>query len=98
VAEGDEMKKKKIICLFVLLILVFSSCRSSRSISDIKPAMTKEQVISLWGATNLITYKNADGYTLEIWQYNFASTKSTCLIIFVEDRVVRTECSPRDQR
>lgn len=89
------MKKKKIICLFVFLMLIFSSC-SSRSISAIKPAMTKEQVISLWGATNLITYKNADGYTLEIWEYNFASTNSTCLIIFVEDRVARTECRPRN--
>jgi hypothetical protein len=91
------MEKKKIVCLFLLvfLVLVFSSCHT-RGMTDIKPAMTKEQVISLWGATNLITYKNADGYTLEIWQYNFASTKSTCFITFVEDRVARTECYPRN--
>jgi hypothetical protein len=87
------MEKKKIICffLFVLLILVFSSC-SSRQITDIKPAMTKEKVISLWGPTNLITYKNADGITLEIWEYHFASSNSICSVIFVQDRVVRTEC------
>lgn len=89
------MEKKKIICLFifVLLILVFSSC-SSRQITDVKPAMTKEKVISLWGPTNLITYKNADGFTLEIWEYHFAGSDSICSVIFVQDRVVRTECRP----
>lgn len=89
------MEKKKIICLFlfVLLILVFSSC-SSRKITDIKPAMTKEKVVSLWGPTNLITYKNADGFTLEIWEYHFAGSDSICSVIFVQDRVVRTECRP----
>ncbi len=89
------MEKKKIIFLFlfVLLILVFSSC-SSRQITDIKPAMTKEKVISLWGPTNLITYKNADGVTLEIWEYHFASSNSICSVIFVQDRVVRTDCRP----
>ena len=89
------MEKKKIIFLFlfVLLILVFSSC-NSRQITDIKPAMTKEKVISLWGPTNLITYKNADGVTLEIWEYHFASSNSICSVIFVQDRVVRTECRP----
>jgi len=67
------MEKKKIICLFlfVVLILVFSSCHS-RSITDIKPAMTKEQVISLWGSTNLISHKNVEGLgDLEIWEYHF---------------------------
>ena len=89
------MEKKKVICLFlfVLLILVFSSC-SSRQITDVKPAMTKEKVISLWGPTNLITYKNADGFTLEIWEYHFAGSDSICSVIFVQDRVVRTECRP----
>jgi hypothetical protein len=90
------MEKKKIVCLFlfVLLILVFSSC-SSRQITDIKPAMTKEKVISLWGPTNLITYKNAEGLgTLEIWDYHFAASNSICSVIFVQDRVVRTECRP----
>ncbi len=93
------MKEKKIICLFLfgVLILVFSSC-TSRQITDIKPAMTKEQVISLWGPTNLITYKNADGFTLEIWEYHFASSDSICSIIFVQDRVARTECRPIQSR
>jgi hypothetical protein len=93
------MEKKKIICLFlfVVLILVFSSCHS-RHISDIKPAMTKEKVISLWGPTNLITYKNANGMALEIWEYHFASSDSICSIIFVQDRVARTECRPSEGR
>ncbi len=93
------MEKKKIICLFlfVVLILVSSSCHS-RNISDIKPAMTKEKVISLWGPTNLITYKNADGFTFEIWEYHFASSNSICSIIFVQDRVARTECRPSETK
>ena len=94
------MEKKKIICilLFVVLILVFSSCHS-RSISDIKPAMTKEKVISLWGPTNLISYKNVNGFgTLEIWEYHFASSDTICSVIFVQDRVARTECRPEEKR
>jgi hypothetical protein len=93
------MEKKKIICLFlfVVLILVSSACHS-RNISDIKPAMTKEKVISLWGPTNLITYKNANGFTLEIWEYRFASSDSICSIIFIQDRVARTECRPMESR
>ena len=73
------MEKKKIICLFlfVVLILVSSSCQT-RQITDIKPAMTKEKVISLWGPTNLISHKNS--------------------VIFVEDRVARTECRPEERR
>ena len=93
------MEKKKIIYLFlfVVLILVSSACHS-RNISDIKPAMTKEKVISLWGPTNLITYKNANGFTLEIWEYHFASSDSICSVIFVQDRVARTECRPMESR
>jgi hypothetical protein len=93
------MQKKKVICLFlfVVLILVSSSCQT-RNISDIKPAMTKEKVVSLWGPTNLITYKNADGFTLEIWEYHFASSDSICSVIFVQDRVARTECRPSERR
>jgi hypothetical protein len=93
------MENKKIICLLLLvaLMLVSSSCHS-RNISDIKPAMTKEKVISLWGPTNLITHKNADGFTLEIWEYHFASSDTICSIIFVQDRVARTECRPEEKR
>ena len=89
------MEKKKIIwlLLFVFLILGSSSCQT-RNISDIQPAMTKEKVISLWGPTNLITHRDADGFTLEIWEYHFASSNSICSIIFVQDRVARTECRP----
>jgi len=37
-------EKKKIVCLFLfaVFILVFSSCHA-RSVSDVKPAMTKEK-------------------------------------------------------
>jgi hypothetical protein len=91
---------KKIVCLFVLLLLipVFSSCHS-RSMTDIKPAMTKEKVISLWGTTNLISHKNVEGLgDLEIWDYHFESSDTICSVIFVQNRVARTECRPETKR
>jgi len=94
------MEKKKIIYLFlfVVLILVFSSCHS-RQVSDIKPAMTKEKVISLWGSTNLISHKNVEGLgDMEIWEYHFESSDTICSVIFVQNRVARTECRPEERR
>lgn len=88
------MKKKRIICLLLMvaLVLVFTSCHT-RSISDVKPSMTKEQVISLWGTTNLITHKNVEGLgDMEIWDYHFASSDTICSVIFVRNRVARVEC------
>ena len=82
------MERKTIICLFlfVVLILVFSSCHP-RHVSDIKLAMTKEEVVSLWGRTDLITYKTTNGTTLETWEYHFAGSGSVCRITFIQDRV-----------
>ena len=94
------MEKKKIVCLFlfVFFTLVFSSGHS-RNISDIKPAMTKEKVISLWGPTELISQKNVNGLgTLEVWEYHFESSDTICSVIFVQDRVARTECRPEKRR
>jgi hypothetical protein len=94
------MEKKRITCLFifVVLILVFSSC-STRSMTDIKPAMTKEKVISLWGTTNLISHKNVEGLgDLEVWEYHFESSDTICSVIFVQNRVARTECRPEERR
>ena len=94
------MEKKKIICLllFVVLILVSFSCHS-RSISDVKPAMTKEKVISLWGSTDLITRKNVDGLGMvEVWEYHFEASDTICSVIFVQERVARTECRPEESR
>jgi hypothetical protein len=93
------MERKGIICLFlfVILILAFSSCHR-RHVSDIKPAMTKEQVVSLWGRTDLITYKTTNGITLETWEYHFASSGSICQITFIQDRVTTTECRPSERR
>ncbi len=87
------MKTKHIIYLpfFVALILISSSCHP-RHVSDIKPNMTKEEVISLWGKTDLITYKTVGGKTVETWEYHFSTTDSVCLVTFSQDRVVRTEC------
>jgi len=82
------MERNRIICLFLFvgLILVFSSCHP-RHVSDIKPAMTKEEVVSAWGETDLITYKTTDGTTLETWEYHFAGSGSFCRITFIKDRV-----------
>ena len=82
------MERNRIICLFLFvgLILVFSSCHP-RHVSDIRPSMTKEEVISAWGETDLITHKTTDGTTLETWEYHFAGSGSTCKITFVQDRV-----------
>ena len=84
------MKKEIIgLFLFVVLILVFSSCHPRR-VSDIRPSMTKEEVVSAWGETDLITYKTTNGITLETWEYHFAGSHSICQITFNQDRVTDT--------
>ena len=87
------MEKKRIICLFLFIgfILVFSSCHP-RHASDIKPAMMKEEVVSLWGRTDLISHKTTNGTTLETWEYHFATSGSICWITFIQDRVATTQC------
>jgi len=93
------MERKRIICLslFVALILIFSSCHP-RYVSDIKPNMTKEEVVSLWEKTDLITYRNVNGRSLETWEYNFSNSDSICWVTFFQDRVVATQCRPRRGR
>jgi len=89
------MERKKIICLFlfVILALILCSCHPRR-VSDIKSNMTKEEVVSFWGKTPLITTKTVDGKTLEIWEYHFLNSNSACSISFSQDRVVGTQCRP----
>jgi hypothetical protein len=89
------MERKRIICLFlfVVIILVFSSCHP-RHVSDIKPNMTKEEVVSLWGKTDLITYKPVNGKTIETWEYHFLNSNSVCWVTFSQDRAVSTQCHP----
>jgi len=93
------MERKRIFCLFLfgILILAFSSCHPRR-VSDIKPDMTKKEVVSLWGGTNLITYKTTNGTTLETWEYHFAGSGSICRVTFVQDRVTNTECRSYERR
>ncbi len=89
------MERKRIICLFLflVLILVFSSCHP-RHVSDIKPNMTKEEVVSLWGRTPLITYRTVNGRPTETWEYRFLNSNSVCWVTFSQDRVVTTQCGP----
>ena len=94
------MERKRIICLVFLVVLigVLSSCHT-RQVSDIKFAMTKEDVISLWGPTNLITYKNVNGTTLETWEYHFATSNSVCWVTFIQERMAApVECRPSANR
>ncbi len=87
------MERKRVIYLFLfaVLILVFSSCHA-RHVSDIKANMTKEEVAALWGTTDLITQKVANGKTFETWEYHFSNTDSVCWVTFLQDRVVNTRC------
>jgi hypothetical protein len=88
-----EMERKRVICLFLFasLILVFSSCHP-RHVSDIRPNMTKEEVVSSWGRTDLISHRTVDGRTIETWEYHFLNSGSVCWVAFSKDRVVSTEC------
>ena len=82
------MGKERItfLCLFIALILISSSCHPRR-VSDIRPSMTKGEVVSSWGETDLISYKTNNGITLETWEYHFAGSGSICQITFIQDRV-----------
>ena len=89
------MERKRILCLFLfaVLILVSSSCHP-RHVSDIKPNMTKGEVISLWGKTDLITQRTVNGKPAEIWEYHFSNSGSVCWITFSQERVAATHCRP----
>lgn len=93
------MKFGKAQWLFVFagLILILSSCHPRR-VSDIRPNMTKEEVVSHWGSTPLVTHKTADGKAVETWEYHFTNTDSVCWVTFSQDRVVRTECRRQPRR
>ncbi len=84
------------VCLFlcVVPILVFSSCHP-RYGSDIKPAMTKEEVVSLWGKPALTTYKMVNGKSIETWEYYSSKSDSLCWVDFFQDTVVASECRPQ---
>jgi hypothetical protein len=89
------MERKTIYSMFffVIIILVLSSCHP-RHVSDIRTNMTKEEVISLWGRTDLITHNTVNGKAAEIWEYHFATSNSNCWITFIQDRVTNTQCRP----
>ena len=92
------MKSKRTLCLFLFLfllpILVFSSCHP-RYVSDIKPAMTKEEVVVLWKKTGLTTYKIVNGRSIETWEYYFSDFDSICWVDFFQDTVAASECPSR---
>ena len=86
------MERKRIIWLVLFVGLVLSSCHP-RHVSDVRLGMTKEDVISLWGPTALITHRTVRGTTYETWEYHFATSGSVCWVTFIQDRVAApTQC------
>ncbi len=88
------MKRFGYLFFLIVFILVFSSCHP-RHASDIRPGMTKDDVVSVWGKTDLVTYNTVNGKTVETWEYHFATTNSICWITFEQDRVTNTRCRQR---
>ena len=86
------MRKQLILTLvFVWVTLFLVSCHV-RYPSDIRPGMTKEDVIRVWGRRYLITYQMRDGKQVEVWDYHFETTGTVCRIVFHEDKVTNTQC------
>ncbi len=56
--------------------------------------MTKEEVVSLWGRTPLITDRTVNGRPTETWEYHFSNSNSICWVTFSQDSVVATQCRP----
>jgi uncharacterized protein (DUF1330 family) len=81
--------RRQLIFILVLIwaALVLASCHP-RHASDIRPGMTKEDVVRTWGAKYLIR----EGKPYETWEYHFATSESICIVTFHEDRVVRANC------
>jgi len=91
----EEMERKRIIYLFLLVVLALISCSCHpRRVSDIKPNMTKEEVASLWGKTPLVTHKTVDAKVVETWEYHFSGSGSICQVTFSDERVTATQCRP----
>jgi len=88
----DVMRKRVILSLLsVGMILFLASCHA-RHPSDIRPGMTKEDVIRAWGGTYYPTQQIRDGKQVEVWEYHFANTGAVCRTVFYEDRVTTTQC------
>lgn len=86
------MRKQLIFTLvFVWVTLFLISCHV-RYPSDIRPGMTMEDVIRVWGRTYLITHQIREGKQVEVWDYHFGTTGSVCRIVFHEDKVINTQC------
>ena len=86
------MKKKVILSLLsIWMVLLLASCHV-RHPSDIRPGMTKEDVVRVWGGTYYPTQQIRDGKQVEVWEYQFSNTGAVCRIVFYQDRVTTTQC------
>ena len=77
--------------LSVWVVLLLASCHV-RHPSDIRPGMTKEDVIRAWGETYYPTQQIRNGKQVDVWEYQFANTGAVCRIVFYQDRVTTTQC------
>jgi hypothetical protein len=92
------MRKKVVFTLLLVWMALFLASCHVRHPSDIRPGMTREDVIRAWGETYLITHQMREGKQLEVWEYHFANTGAVCRIVFYQDRVTTTECRRRPPR
>jgi len=77
------MRKKVIFTLLsVWMVLVLASCHV-RHPYDIRPGMTKEDVLRTWGGTYLPSQQVREGKQVEVWEYRFANTGALCRIVFI---------------
>ena len=84
-------KKISLTFLSVWVVLFLASCHVRRPY-DIRPGMTKEDVVKAWGGTYLPTQQIREGKQVEVWEYRFANTGAVCRITFYQDRVTTTQC------
>jgi hypothetical protein len=86
------MKDKVIIALLLVWMALFLASCHVRQPSEIRPGMTKEEVVRAWGGTYYPTQQIREGKQVEVWEYRFANTGAVCRIVFYQDRVTTTEC------
>jgi len=88
----DGIRKKVIFALLLMaMIFLLASCHVRRP-ADIRPGITKEDVIRVWGGTYYPTQQIREGKQVEVWEYQFSNSGAVCRVFSYQDRVTTTEC------